>query len=154
MEFDTYNILEEDIDTIYDLGCAQKDFSADDGENCFWPKKTLLRLINSKDDVMLKLVVNEKIVGFSITIIHPATKKAVLENFFIIKEYRYLENDFLKKTEDAIKEKDAEFIAYIFDTVDDSNTKELFNKQGYYEGNINIWYHKNISFSNPTPKNN
>lgn len=152
MDFKINEINEEDIDKVYQLGCSEKDFSADGGENCFWPKATLLRLIKSKDDVALKLVVNDEIVGFSLVMIHPATKKAILENFYVLKKYKNLENDFYLETEKAINKKGAEFIAYFYDTKEDANSKELFVKNWYFEGNPHLWLHKNISFSNPSPK--
>lgn len=75
MDFQINNIVEENIDELHTLGCSEKDFSADGGENCFWPKSTLLRLIKSDDDVTLKLIVNGEMVGFSLVMIHPVTKK-------------------------------------------------------------------------------
>ena len=149
MEFGIKAILEEDIQKIYEIGCGEEDFSADGGKNCFWPKSTLSKLAKSENDVALKLVVNEKIVGFSLVMIHPVTKKAVLENFYVTKEYNYLENKFYLEVENQIKEKGAQFIAYFYDSVEDVNDLELFKKNGYFEGNSHLWMHKNISFSNP-----
>lgn len=81
--------------------------------------------------------------------IHPVTKKAVLENFYVTKEYNYLENKFYLEVENQIKQKGAQFIAYFYDSVEDVNDLELFKKNGYFEGNSHLWMHKNISFSNP-----
>lgn len=152
MDFNISNILKEDIDEIYKLGCSEKDFSADGGENCFWPKTTLLRLVDSRSDVCLKLVVNGKIVGFSLVMIHSATRKAIIENFYIINKYKYLEKEFYLNVESTIKQKGAEFIAYFFDIKEDCNSKELFIGENYFEGNYHLWLHKNISFSNPVSK--
>ncbi|MDA3856337.1 MAG: hypothetical protein PF569_08830 [Candidatus Woesearchaeota archaeon] len=151
MEFKISKITKEDIEEVYKLGCSEKDFSADGGENCFWPKNTLLRLADSETDVTLKLVVNDKIVGFCLVMIHPATRKANLENFYVLEEYKYLEKEFYLEVEKGIKENGAEFIAYLYDMKEDYNSKELFNEEGYFQGNAHLWLHKNISFSNPNP---
>jgi hypothetical protein len=152
MDFKISNIIKEDLEEIYTLGCGEKDFSADGGKNIFWPKETLLSLFESTDDITLKLVVNGEIVGFSFVMIHKATKKAYLENFYILNEYRYLENEFYLEVEKEIKSTDAQFIAYFYDEQDDCNDKNLFLKNDYFPGNSHIWLHKNISFSNPSNK--
>ncbi len=149
MDFKISDIIKDDIKIIHKLGIGEKDFSADGQENRFWPIQTLERLVESNEDVTLKLVVNEKIVGFSLVMIHSATKKAVLENFYVIKEYNFLEKEFYEAVENKIKENGAQFIAYFFDTKEDCNSKELFEDQGYFEGNEHLWLHKNISFSSP-----
>ena len=144
--------MPEDIDFIHDLGSNEKDFSADGKENVFWPKKTLLGLVNSKIDVALKLVVQGKIVGFCLVMIHPVTKKAVLENFYVLEGFERFINDFYKEVEKHIKLKGAQFIAYFFDVEDDVNNIDFFKKSGYFVGNNHLWLHKNINFSNPFKK--
>ncbi len=149
MNIEITNIILDDLESIYKLGTGIDDFSADGGENIFWPKETLTRLFQSEDDVCMALRVNREIVGFSLTMIHPATKKAVLENFVVKDEYQHLAQEFLDETERAIEKKDAQFIAYFFDQEDDVNEKEFFDSNGYFTGNSHYWMHKNISFSNP-----
>jgi len=152
MNFKIENIEEKDLDIIYNLGCSVKKYSGDGGKNCFWPKPTLLNLFKSRDDVTLKLIVNDKIIGFCLVMIHQATKKAVIENLFILNEYKNLSVDFLKTIEEKIKENKGQFIAYYFENDKDPNSIELFDKSSYYIGEQRKWLHKNISFSNPTPK--
>lgn len=148
MEYKVEKISLDDIDTIYEMGCGVNDFSADGGENIFWPKKTLEKLFVSKDDVCLKLVVNEKVVGFSFTMIHKATMKAYLENFYVVSDYQYLTKEFLMFVEDEIKDKGAEFIMYFFDKEEDCNNLELFQDNDYFVGSDHLWLHKNICFDN------
>ena len=73
----------KDIDEIYDIGISIKDFSADGGKNCFWPKETLNNIITSEQDIGLKIKIADKIVGFCLVMIHSSTKKAYLENFYV-----------------------------------------------------------------------
>lgn len=149
MNFEISRIVEADIDSIYSMGCRVADFSADGGKNCFWPKETLLRLVRSVGDVCLKIEVNERIVGFCLVMIHQATKKAVIENFYLVKEYRYLENELFNEMEKEIVESGAEFMAYLFDEEDDTNELELFERHEFFEGHSHKWMHKNIKFNNP-----
>ena len=152
MDYEVMPILEEDVEAIYKLGCSQKDFSADGGKNCFWPKATLFRLVRSESDIVLKLLVDEELAGFALVVVHPATKKAYIENFYVIEEFDFVELEFLQEVERAIKAKGAQFIAYYYDTVDDTNPEKLFKDAGYFKGNPHLWLHKNINFSNLSPK--
>ncbi len=149
MDIEITRICLDDLDIIYRLGTGIDDFSADGGENIFWPKDTLTRLFQSEHDVCLALRVNGEIVGFSLTMIHQVTKKAILENFVVKSQYLHLAQEFLDETEREIEKKDAQFIAYFFDQEDDINEKELFDSNDYFTGNSHYWMHKNISFSNP-----
>lgn len=152
MDFKIDKITIEDIEEIYDLGCSGEKYSVDGGKNCFWPKSTLLNLIASKNDVTLKLIVKEQIVGFCLVMIHPITKKAVIENFFILDGFKVFEIQFLQEVENHIKNNEAEFIAYMFNIEKDSNSIELFRNLDYFENKPRIWLHKNISFNNSIKK--
>jgi len=152
MDIKINNIIESDLDELYKLGCAEKDFNSYDENTGFWPLETLKNLVNSDIDITLKLVVNNKLVGFTLVMIHPITKKASIDNFFILEEYRYLEKELYLETENKIRDTDTQFISYYFDTVDDPNSKEFFIAEGYFEGNSHLWMIKNISFSNTVPK--
>ena len=75
MNIEITNIILDDLESIYKLGTGIDDFSADGGENIFWPKETLTRLFQSEDDVCMALRVNREIVGFSLDGAHRSKKK-------------------------------------------------------------------------------
>ena len=152
MNYKITKIEEKDINTIYNLGCSINKYTGDGGKNCFWPKKTLLDLFKSENDITLKISINNQIIGFCLTMIHPVTKKAIIENLFILPEYQELTYNFLKIIENQIKLKNGQFIAYYFENKNDPIPIELFEKSNYYIGEQRQWLHKNICFSNPKPK--
>jgi len=142
-----------DVPILHKLGTGLGElYSRDGGENCFWPLKTLERLVVSKEDICLKLVVGGHIVGFALVMVQTATRKAVIENLYVDPEHHALSNHFYEAVETAIKVHGAEFIAHYFVTTRNSNTQEFFEKHGYLAADEVVWLHKNISFSNPVPK--
>lgn len=154
MDFKIDKIESTDLDNIYNLGCGVTKFTGDGGKNVFWPKNTLQRLFSSDDCVTLKLVSDNEIVGFCLVMIHPASKKAVIENFFVLNEFESLKNDFYLGMEEEIKKTDAQFIAHLFDEENSSSSIGVFVDNGYISKTSRVWLHKNISFSNPMSKNN
>ena len=152
MDYEVHPLSDADLNTIYPLGCGEKDFSADGQKNRFWPRKTLRKMFRSEDDLALKLTVDDEFAGFAIVMIHPVSKKAVIENFYVLEEFDFVDLEFLEEVHKAIEKKGAEFIAYFFDVTDDRNSEKLFKEAGYFKGNAHLWLHKNISFSNPSSK--
>lgn len=149
MDYEVMPLKDSDVDRVYKIGCAQKDFSADGQKNRFWPKATLFRWVRSEYDVAVKILVDEEFAGFALATIHPVTKKALLENFVVLEDFDFVDLEFLEEVHKVIEKKGAEFIAYFYDTVDDPLPEKLFKEAGYFKGNAHFWLHKNISFHNP-----
>ncbi|MDO9399427.1 MAG: GNAT family N-acetyltransferase [bacterium] len=77
-----------DIDEIHSLGNTVNEFSVSDEVVIFWPKHILHNCIKSQTDYLLIAKEKEKIIGFIIINNSLVFKKTIIENIYILPQFR------------------------------------------------------------------
>ena len=78
----------EDVEQVWNIGNNVSEFRTAENVVIFWPKETLENCIN-KDDILFYVVETEnKIIGFSIVNLNKSLGKALIENIYVLPEYR------------------------------------------------------------------
>jgi len=82
-------IQEQDIEALIELAESEPAFQFEAQDIAgFWTQEQLLQWIREGHDILLKAVVDGQLVGFFLTQIHSPTRKAVIENIYVIPSMR------------------------------------------------------------------
>lgn len=79
---------EDDINAIFQLGSKVDEFQVSKDVVTFWPKETLRKIILESEIPIIVAFEDNNIVGFVITNYNSSFGKAIIENIFVLPEFR------------------------------------------------------------------
>ncbi|MCL2384030.1 MAG: GNAT family N-acetyltransferase [Oscillospiraceae bacterium] len=88
MECNIRKATKEDIQTICEFGRNVSGFETAEDVVGFWPKEILENCVGREEVLILVASIEENIIGFFIININIFLKNAILENMYVIEEYR------------------------------------------------------------------
>ncbi len=135
----------EDIDIVYRMGGDEKEFRVEEDGECFWPRETLERWVDSKDDASYVIKVNGNVAGFLLATYNGVCRKATVENVYISEEFR---NDGLagmlyQRAEDFLIGRGARNICSFVDIHNDSSL-EFLKRQFFSKGKAYFWMNQSV----------
>ncbi len=141
----------EDVDTIIKLGNSVNEFQVSDEVVVFWPKNVLIDCIKNKNNPIFVAKENKQIIGFIVANYNSSFKKAIIENIFVIPNFRGKEvgklllDNLLKE----LKELGCEYVCSLAEIENDIAVKFYINN-GFNKGINYVWVDKilNESFKN------
>lgn len=135
----------EDIYKIFDIVNANKsDFLVDD-RNFFWSIEQLKDWVETNEDVLLIAKEDDEVIGFALTSYHKATRKAVLENFFILQNWRNkgVGSQLMEEILIQLKNKNVSYICFLV-PVEEVEELSYFQRRGFEKGRGFVWFGKHL----------
>jgi len=132
-----------DISKIVSLGDAVEEFKTSNKVVTFWPRKVLINVVKSRDDIFLVAVEKGEVMGFIIASYSSVFKKATLENIYVSDSFkgRGVSEKLLNKALEKLKLLGCDYVCGL---VEDNNKPAIrfFLRNGFDKGRRFIWMDK------------
>jgi len=127
----------KDVGKILKLGNSVKEFKVSKKTVSFWPKKVLMSIVKSKNNFILLAEEDKKLMGFIIINYNPAFDKAIIENIFVVKEFRQ-KNIGSKLLKEALKKINCGYVCTLAE-LNNKKSINFYSKNGFTKGIKSAW---------------
>lgn len=132
-----------DINKVISIGKNVNEFKVAKDTINFWPKNVLIKLVKSQKDLMLVAEEAGKIIGFVIVNYNNNLSKAIIENIYVLSEFRNsgVGKKLLDSTLTILKKRKC---SYVLALVENKYIKTIkwYSKQGFTKGVQCTWLDK------------
>lgn len=131
---------DSDVAIIHRLGEAVDEFHTSDQAPNFWPETILRNCIDKKDVIFLVAISGDEIVGFVIVNLNKSLSKALIENIFVVPNFRGqgIGSRLARGAIDAAKSDRYQFIA-VLTPPDDEAAIRAYKAAGFSKGGTFLW---------------
>jgi len=130
----------KDINEIIKIGNSVNEFQVSDKVVAFWPKSVLIDCVKNKQNPIFVAEEGQRIIGFIISNFNPYFKKAIIENIFVIKEYRSksIGKALLKSLLDKLAALKCEYVCALVEEKSEIAV-DFYIKNGFNKGINCVW---------------
>lgn len=130
----------EDIPIVYALGQDVTEFHTSDQAPNFWPEEVLRECIDKDDVYFFVAVSGDKVVGFIIANLNKSLEKALIENIFVVPDFRGQGVGLIltKNVIEVAKSDDYQFIS-VLTPPDDIAAIKVYERAGFSRGEVFLW---------------